>query len=97
MNWQKLSKILPPEADKAHLRAQVEGAQVCKLWCEYASQVFMARTMRHHEAINFRDGILTVTVTDSTIVSELKAQQRRIIRQINRALGKTLIHSVRYR
>ena len=97
MNWQKVDKILPKEMATVQSRAKIEGAQVCRLWHGYSGQLFLSRTMKNHEAINFRDGVLTVVVSNSLIAAELKPYERRIVSQINRALGKSLVHSVRYR
>ena len=97
MNLQKLQSLLPKQIKDLHLKAEVGGEQVCKLWQEYANQLFMARTMQNHEAINFRDGVLTILVSSPEIVEELRAQQHKVISRINHTLGKPLIKTLRFR
>ena len=97
MSLQKLQSLLPKHIKDLHLKAEVDGAQVCKLWHEYAEQVFLSRTMRNHEAINFRDGVLTILTSTPEIAEEIQTQKHRIISRINRALGKPIIYSVRFR
>ena len=97
MSWQRVDKLLPKEAKDLSTRAQVAGSQVCRLWEEYAGKLFLARTMKNHEAINFRDGVLTVAVESSLVAAELKAYEYRIVGQINRALDKDLVRTVNYR
>lgn len=97
MNWQRVDKLLPAQAGELQERAQVAGSQVCRLWDEGVQKLFLARTAKNQEAINFRDGVLTVAVASPLVAGELKAQEARIIRSINRALDKPLITAVRYR
>jgi len=79
------------------LKAEVDGAQVCKLWHEYAKQFFLSRTMQNHEAINFRDGVLTILTSSPEVAEEIQTQKHRIISRINRALGHNLVVSIRFR
>lgn len=96
MSWQKINELLPQETKQLQQRAQVEGAQVCRLWQEYAGRFFLERIIKNHEAINFREGVLTITVANPEYLSELRAQQYKIIGLINQALGKRLVKTVRY-
>ena len=97
MNWHKVGKLLPQKVDQVHFRAQINGAQVCKLWREYAAQFFLSKIMDNHEAINFRDGILVITINTPRYLPEIKTQQRQIVQLINRALGHSLVKMVRYK
>jgi len=97
MSLQKLDSLLPKQIKDLQLKAEVDGAQVCKLWHEYASQFFMAHMMDNHEAINFRDGVLTILTSNPGVAEEIKNHQHRIFACINRALGKKLVVSVRFR
>ena len=97
MNWHKVDKLLPQKIDQLHLRAQIDGAQVCRLWREYAAQFFLSKIMNSHEAINFRDGILIIAVNTPRYLEEIKTQQRKIVQLINKTLGCSLIKRVRYR
>lgn len=96
MSWRKIAETIPKDIDKLSSAAQVEGAQVCKLWHEYAARFLLPKALGAHEAINFRDGVLTISVTDSTYLSDIRSQQRKIIRLINQALGGNLVRKVRY-
>ncbi len=97
MSLQKLDSLLPKQIKDLHLRAEIDGMQVCKLWHEYAEQFFLSRTMENHEAINFRDGVLTILTNSPEIAEEIKTRKHKIIARINRALGKNLVVSVRFR
>lgn len=97
MSLQKLDSLLPTQLDQLHLKAEVEGAQVCKLWHEYAEQFFLSRVMENHEAINFRDGVLTILTNTPEIAQEIQTQKYKIIARINRALGRNLVTSIRFR
>ena len=97
MNLVKLQSLLPRQIKDLHLKAEVDGAQVCKLWHEYAGQCFLSRTMENHEAINFRDGVLTILTNNPEITEEIQTQKHRIISRINHALGKNVVISVRFR
>ncbi len=97
MNLQKLESLLPKQIKDLHINAEVGGEQVCKLWHEYANQLFMARTMQNHEAINLREGVLTILVNSPEIAEEIQRQQHKIISRINRSLGKPMVISVRFR
>lgn len=97
MNLIKLQNLLPKQIKDLHLNAEVGGAQVCGLWQEYAGQFFLANIMDNHEAINFRDGVLTILTNNPAITEEIKHQKHKIIFLINRALGKGLVVSVRFR
>ena len=97
MNLQKLESLLPKQIKDLHINAEVGGEQVCKLWHEYASQFFMVRTMQNHEAINFRDGVLTILVSSPDVAEEIQSQQHKIISRINRSLGKPLVKTLRLR
>lgn len=96
MPWRKIAEAIPKDIDKLSAGAQVEGAQVCKLWHEYAARFLLPKAMGAHEAINFRDGVLTISVTDATYLSDIRSQQRKVIRLVNQALGGNLVQSVRY-
>lgn len=96
MTWQKIAETIPRDAKTISRGAQIDSAQVCKLWHEYAAQFLLDKAMSAHEALNFRDGILTVSVTDSTYLLDVRSQQRKIIRLINQALGANLVRKVRY-
>lgn len=97
MSLEKLQSLLPKQINELHLKAEVEGSQVCKLWQEYAGQFFLAHTIDNHEAINFRDGVLTILTNSPEITEEIRAQQHKIIIRINRALGHNLVTSIRFR
>lgn len=97
MSLEKLQSLLPKQIKDLHLKAEVEGFQVCKLWQEYASQFFLAHTMDNHEAINFRDGVLTILVSSPEVAEEIKDQQHKIVARINRALGHNLVTNIRFR
>jgi len=97
MSLQKLQSLLPKQIKDLCLKAEVEGSQICKLWQEYAGQFFLAHTMDNHEAINFRDGVLTILVSSTEVAEEIRTQQYKIVARINRTLGKNLILSVRFR
>jgi len=96
MTWQKISEAIPRDAKTISRGAQVDGAQVCKLWHEYAAQYFGPIAMAAHEALNFRDGVLTISVADATYLLDIRRQQPKIIRLINQALGGNLVKTVRY-
>lgn len=97
MSLQPLQSLLPKQIEDLHLNAEIGGAQVCKLWQEYAGQFFLSRTMQNHEAINFRDGVLTILVSSPEVAEEIQSQQHKIISRINRSLGHNLVVSVRFR
>jgi len=97
MSLQKLESLLPKQIKELHTQAQIDGAQVCRLWHEYASQFFLNNTMEKHEAINFRDGILTILVSSPEVTEEIRAQQHKIVSRLNRTLGKNLVQSLRFR
>ncbi|MBU1092619.1 DUF721 domain-containing protein [Patescibacteria group bacterium] len=97
MSLQKLANLLPEDITQLQTNAQVEGAQICQLWNDYAKQFFLKTIIEKHEAINFRDGILTILITDPAIVYNIKSQKHKIVSQINRALGHNLVVSVRFR
>ncbi|OGB74268.1 hypothetical protein A2V68_00690 [candidate division Kazan bacterium RBG_13_50_9] len=92
-----MSKILPEGARQLKSRAQVEGAQVCKLWHEYAARFLLSKAMEAHEAMNFRDGVLTIEVTDLTYLFEIKACRPKVIGLINKVMDGGLVKRVRYR
>ncbi len=96
MNWHKLNKVLPQKVSNLSDRAQIDGVLVCRLWQEYAAKFFLTSVMQNHEAINFRDGILTINVSIRRHLPEIKAKQGRIVRLTNKALGKNLITKVKY-
>jgi len=97
MSLQKLQSLLPKQIKDLSVKAEVDGAQVCRLWHEYAEQCFLSRVMENHEAINFRDGVLTILANSPEITEEIQTQKHRIISRINRALGKNVVISVRFR
>ena len=97
MSLQKLASLLPKDAQQLQSNAQIEGVQVCQLWNDYAQQFFLKTILEKHEAINFRDGILTILITDPAIIYDIKNQKHKIIAQINNALGKKFVVSVRFR
>lgn len=97
MSLQKLSNLLPKNSQQLQSSAQIEGAQVCKLWNDYAQQYFLDMINQNHEAINFRDGILTISVASLHIKSELKTQQAKIISRINHSFSSPIVKLVRYR
>ena len=96
MSLQKLQSLLPKQIKDLHLKAEVDGAQVCKLWYEYAGQFFLSRTMENHEAINFREGVLTILTNTPEIAEEIQTQKHRIIARINRTLGQGVLLKIRY-
>ncbi|MFA5270012.1 MAG: DUF721 domain-containing protein [Patescibacteria group bacterium] len=96
MTWQKLTETIPSDAKNISQNAAIDSGQVCKLWQEYAAKFLLDKAMAAHEAINFRDGVLTVSVTDATYLTDIRYQQRKITRLINQALGTNLIKTVRY-
>ena len=97
MSWQRVNQLLPTQAGELSRRAQISGASVCRLWDEGVQKLFLARTANNQEAINFRDGVLTVAVASPMVAGELKAHEARIIRSINRVLGQPPVTAVRYR
>ena len=97
MSLVKLQSLLPKQIEDLHLNAEIGGAQVCKLWHEYAGQFFLSSAMRNHEAINFRDGVLTILVSNPEITEEIQRQQHKIISRINRTLGQPLVQTLRFR
>lgn len=97
MNWHKVGKLLPQKVDQVHFRAQIDGAQVCRLWREYAAQFFLSKIMDNHEAINFRDGILVIAVNIPRYLPEIKTQQHQIVQLINRALECSLVKRICYK
>jgi predicted nucleic acid-binding Zn ribbon protein len=96
MNWQKVADSIPRDAKNISQDASVDGATVCKLWQEYAAKALLGRAIQAHEAINFRDGVITISVTDSTYLDDIRSQQRRVTRLVNQALGSSLVKTVRY-
>lgn len=97
MSLQKLASLLPENITELQTNAQVEGAQVCQLWNDYAQQYFLATINNKHEAINFRDGILTILISSPEVAEEIKSQQYKIVSRINHSLGHNLVASVRFR
>lgn len=97
MNLIKLQSLLPKQISDLQVNAEVGGAQVCKLWHEYAGQYFLNNIMENHEAINFRDGVLTILTNSPEIAEEIRRQKHKIIFLINRTLGRNLITSIRFR
>ena len=97
MSFQKLKQILPQETTNLHLRAEVGSKQVCMLWQKYAVKWFSNYIMNSHEAINFRDGVITIIVRNSLLVSQIRPYQNKIIEAINLSLGKKLVKSIKYR
>ena len=96
MNWQKIAEAIPRDAKNISKVAQIDSAQVCRSWNECAARFLLDGAMRAHEAINFRDGLLTVSVTDATYLIDIRYQQRKIVRSVNQALGTNLVQTVRY-
>ncbi|OGB75227.1 hypothetical protein A2810_01975 [candidate division Kazan bacterium RIFCSPHIGHO2_01_FULL_49_10] len=96
MPWQKIAATIPRDAKNISRRAQIDSGQVCKLWQEYAARFLLARAVQAHEAINFRDGVLTISVADATYLTDIRYRQRKIIGLINQALGANLVKTIRY-
>jgi len=97
MNWQKIAEAIPRDAKNISQNAQVDSAQVCKLWNECAAKFLLDGAMRAHEAINFRDGVLTISVGDATYLDDIRHREYRVIRLINQALGATMVTNVKYK
>ncbi|MFH1088414.1 MAG: DciA family protein [Patescibacteria group bacterium] len=97
MSLQKLSSLLPENITELQTNAQVEGAQICQLWNDYAKQFFLKTIIEKHEAINFRDGVLTILVTDPAVIYDIRSQKHKIVAQVNHILGHNLVVSVRFR
>lgn len=96
MSWLKIKEVLPQKVDSLRLRAQIDGAEVCKLWQAYADKLLSQSINENHEAINFRDGVLIISVAHPIYLSEIRSQQFKIISLVNKALGHTLIKKVKY-
>jgi len=96
MSWQKIAESIPRDARSISRSAQVDSAAICKMWQEYAAKFLLDRAIGAHEAINFRDGVITISVIDATYLSDIRYQQRKIVRLINQALGGSLVKTVRY-
>ena len=96
MTWQRIAEAIPRDAKNISRAAQIDSAQVCRAWHEYAAKFLMDGAMRAHEALNFRDGVLTISVGDATHLDAVRFQQRKIIRLINQSLGSDLVKTVRY-
>lgn len=97
MSWQKLKQILPKDKTSLHLHAEVGSKQVCMLWQKYAAKWFSDYTMKSHEAINFRNGVITIIIRNPLLVDQIKSYQNKIIESINISLGKRLVKSIKYR
>ncbi|HAR54725.1 TPA: hypothetical protein DCR79_00310 [Patescibacteria group bacterium] len=97
MSLQKLSNLLPENITELRTNAQIEGAQVCQLWNDYAKQFFLKTISEGHEAINFRDGVLTILISEAAFADEINNQKHKIMASVNHALGKNMVVSVRFR
>lgn len=96
MSWQKIAEAIPRDVEHISQNASIDSAQVCKLWHEYAAKFLLSRAFGAHEAINFRDGVLTISVVDPEQLINIRSQQRRITRLVNQALGASLVKTIRY-
>ncbi|MFH0905536.1 MAG: DUF721 domain-containing protein [bacterium] len=91
--WRLLKDILPKRGVRPSV-AEPDSRMVCQLWQKYAGKAFLSRVSANNEAVGFRDGTLVVSVSDSLVADEVRAQQHKIASQINRELGRTAVNRI---
>ncbi len=95
--FNSLDQLLGGRLKHLKLNKQVEGANVCALWQKYANKFFLKSIMENHDAISFREGVLTVLVTNPIYSQEIRNQEWKIVLAINKELGDKVLKRVVYR
>lgn len=70
----------------------VAGWQAVERWDEIVGEEIAARS----SARRFEGGVVYVEVTNSSWAQELSFLRRRIVRQLNRAIGRDAVRDIRF-
>lgn len=95
--FKEVKDLLGDRINKLGLQGPTDGATVVTLWNKYASQIFLSSVMSQSEAINFRNGVLTIMAGNPICAQEIMYQQYKIINQINKELGRETVKRIRFR
>ena len=95
--FKEVKDLLGDRINKLGLQGPTDGATVVTLWNKYAGEIFLASVMSQCEAINFRNGVLTIMAGNPICAQEVMYQQHRIMGKINMELGKEVVKRIRFR
>lgn len=95
--FNSLGNLLGGRLKHLKLNKQAEGANLCALWQKHAAKVFLKSIMENHDAISFREGVLTILVTNPIYSQELRNQEWKIKKAINNELGSEVLKRVSYK
>lgn len=76
---------------KLRLDQPMSGWKAVEAW----SEVVGPKVARHSRAVSFRDGILIVEVENPAWMTELTYLKRRLVNDLNRRLGSSVITEVK--
>jgi len=94
--FQKIDAILPRSLSRSKISPSLQAAWVLRFWPEVFSIVFTKREGSNKvRATTFKNNTLTIECPNTAWMNELRLNQVKIKREINRRLGKNLIVKIR--
>jgi len=92
-NYTKIDKVLSQTAKNYKLEAAVHKYKALKAW-EKAAAGFIAEAKGQTKAIDLRQGILVVACLSKEIAYQIKLFAQRIVYEINKLLGKSIVFAI---
>lgn len=88
---QSVGDVLRMALEENDLAGRLEELKAAELWPQVVGSHLASMTLRPY----IRAGTMTVRVPDASLRHELSMHRTLILREINRLLGKDLIHTLR--
>jgi len=92
-NYVKIDKVLSQTAKNYKLESAVHKYKALKAW-EKAASGFIVEAKGQTKAIDLRQGILVVACLTKEIAYQIKLLAQRIIYEINKLLGKSIVFAI---
>jgi hypothetical protein len=96
MPFIKIEKLLPKSVKKAGIKKQLDSAKILADFGEIGSQVFGPEAIKKIKPLYIKDGTLTITCLSSVLAQKLKAQEKRLIWELNRPYHRKIIERLRF-
>jgi len=96
MSFIKLEQLLNKSVKKAGITDHLDSAKILVEFSEVAKKVFGESIMKKIKPLNLKNGTLSIACLSSVLGEKLKAQERKVLEELNRPYREKVVERLRF-
>ena len=96
MTFVKLEKLLDKSVAKAGIKKQVESVRILNNFSKVGEKFFGRQAMKKIKPLYLKNGTLTLACISSVLAEKIKAQERKVLEELNRSYKEKVVEKLRF-